>query len=70
MKFHFQSGPQHRYRQGIEVTPLSYIPGGRIEQFLGHLNFFIIRETTSVREVCSHPFRGLPILSLPQFILN
>ena len=45
----FQSGS--RLRHGIELTPLPYVPGGRIEHYLGHLNFFIIRETTSVREV-------------------
>ena len=46
----YQSGP--RSKSGtVELTPLSYIPGGRIDTYLGHLNFFIIRETTSVREV-------------------
>ena len=33
------------------MTPLSYLPGGRIDQYMGHVNFFLIRETTSVREV-------------------
>ncbi|XP_046399783.1 C2 domain-containing protein 5 isoform X3 [Ischnura elegans] len=37
-------------RHGIEVTPLSYIPGGHIQQYLGNLNFFFIRESTCIRE--------------------
>ncbi|CAG7826260.1 unnamed protein product [Allacma fusca] len=35
----------------IEITPLSHIPGGKIDSYLGNLNFFFIRETTSIREV-------------------
>ncbi|XP_074605464.1 C2 domain-containing protein 5 isoform X3 [Brevipalpus obovatus] len=34
----------------IELTPLSYIPGAHIQKYLGNLDFFFIRETTSVRE--------------------
>ncbi|XP_066152809.1 C2 domain-containing protein 5 isoform X3 [Euwallacea fornicatus] len=37
-------------RHGVDITPLSYVPGGHIEQYLGNLNFFFIRETTSIRE--------------------
>lgn len=37
-------------RHGVDITPLSYVPGGNIEQYLGNLNFFFIRETTSIRE--------------------
>lgn len=37
-------------RYGVDMTPLSYVPGGRIEKYLGNLNFFFIRESTSVRE--------------------
>lgn len=37
-------------RYGIDITPLSYIPGGTIDKYLGNLNFFFIRESTSVRE--------------------
>ena len=47
--FHFQVFPKHRV--GIELTPLPYIPRGRIERYLGHYNFFFIRETSSLREV-------------------
>ncbi|KAK2143844.1 hypothetical protein LSH36_807g00137 [Paralvinella palmiformis] len=36
--------------QAIEITPLTYIPNAHIDQYLGHLNFFLIRETTSVRD--------------------
>ncbi|XP_055679157.1 C2 domain-containing protein 5 [Lutzomyia longipalpis] len=39
-----------RERYGVDVTPLSYVPGGRIEKYLGNLNFFFIRESTSIRE--------------------
>lgn len=41
-----------RERYGVDITPLSYIPGGRIDRYLGNLNFFFIRESTSIREVC------------------
>lgn len=34
----------------MDITPLSYVPGGKIEKYLGNLNFFFIRETTSIRE--------------------
>ncbi|ENN76819.1 hypothetical protein YQE_06660, partial [Dendroctonus ponderosae] len=37
-------------RHGVDITPLSYVPGGNIEQYLGNINFFFIRETTSIRE--------------------
>lgn len=37
-------------RYGVDITPLSYIPGGTVEKYLGNLNFFLIRETTSIRE--------------------
>ena len=36
---------------GVDITPLSYIPGKRIEQYLGDLDFFFIRESSSIREV-------------------
>ncbi|XP_033162760.1 C2 domain-containing protein 5 [Drosophila mauritiana] len=39
-----------RDRYGVDVTPLSFIPGGRIDKYLGNLNFFFIRESTSIRE--------------------
>lgn len=38
-------------RYGVDITPLSYLPGGKIERYLGNLNFFFIRESTSIREV-------------------
>lgn len=40
----------YRERHGVDITPLSYVPGGKIERYLGNLNFFFIRETTSMRE--------------------
>lgn len=39
-----------RERYGVEMTPLSYVPGGSIRKYLGNLNFFFIRESTSIRE--------------------
>jgi len=36
---------------GINVTPLPFVPGARIDKHLGNLNFFYIRESTSVREL-------------------
>ncbi|KAJ1532358.1 hypothetical protein ONE63_000960 [Megalurothrips usitatus] len=42
------SPPKERY--GVDITPLSYIPGGKIERYLGNLNFFFIRESTAIRE--------------------
>ncbi|XP_016988016.1 C2 domain-containing protein 5 isoform X2 [Drosophila rhopaloa] len=47
--------PRNRYfplrdRYGVDLTPLSFIPGGRIDKYLGNLNFFFIRESTSIRE--------------------
>lgn len=41
----------YRERHGVDITPLSYVPGAKIEKYLGNLNFFFIRETTSIREV-------------------
>ncbi|KFB42167.1 AGAP001475-PA-like protein [Anopheles sinensis] len=41
---------QMRDGYGVDITPLSYIPGGRIKHYLGNLNFFFIRESTSIRE--------------------
>ena len=35
---------------GIELTPLSYIPGANIQNYFGNLDFFFIRESTSIRE--------------------
>jgi hypothetical protein len=35
----------------VNLTPLSYVPGAKIEKYLGSLNFFLIRETSSLREV-------------------
>nr|XP_015835897.1 PREDICTED: C2 domain-containing protein 5 isoform X1 [Tribolium castaneum] len=40
----------YKERHGVDITPLSYVPGGKIEHYLGNLNFFFIRETTSIRE--------------------
>lgn len=39
-----------RERYGVDITPLSFLPGGQVEKYLGNLNFFFIRESTSIRE--------------------
>ncbi|XP_059489511.1 C2 domain-containing protein 5 isoform X3 [Neocloeon triangulifer] len=38
-------------RYGVDITPLSYVPGAKIEEYLGNLNFFFIRESNSIREI-------------------
>lgn len=35
----------------VKMTPLSFLPGTRIVKYLGIINMFFIRETTSLREV-------------------
>lgn len=35
---------------GIDISTLTAIPGCKIEKYLGNLNFFFIRESTSVKE--------------------
>nr|KAG5702953.1 hypothetical protein BaRGS_034726 [Batillaria attramentaria] len=37
---------------GVELTPLPTVIGGKIIKYLGNYNFFLIRESTSVKEVC------------------
>lgn len=49
MKLSFQS--ESKEGHGINLTPLSHIPGARVSKYLGNLNFFLIRETSSLREV-------------------
>ncbi|XP_074661016.1 C2 domain-containing protein 5-like isoform X2 [Tubulanus polymorphus] len=50
-KHSFHLKPNHKH--GVELTPLSYVPGGRIETYFGNINLFFIRESTSIREVKS-----------------
>ncbi|XP_058138885.1 C2 domain-containing protein 5 isoform X30 [Dasypus novemcinctus] len=35
----------------VKMTPLSFIPGAKITKYLGIINMFFIRETTSLREI-------------------
>lgn len=49
-KFFLQGNDKIVKRFGVDITPLTYVPGGRIERYLGNLNFFFIRESTSIRE--------------------
>lgn len=39
----------------VKMTPLSFLPGTRIIKYLGIINMFFIRETTSLREVLIEP---------------
>jgi len=34
----------------VEVSPMSFIPGYHVSNYLGNMNLFVIRETSSVRE--------------------
>uniref|UniRef100_A0A8C1TRQ3 C2 domain-containing protein 5 n=1 Tax=Cyprinus carpio TaxID=7962 RepID=A0A8C1TRQ3_CYPCA len=47
----------------VKMTPLSFIPGAKIIKYLGIINMFFIRETSSLREVAvslfSDSFRSL-----------
>ncbi|KPM03582.1 C2 domain-containing protein [Sarcoptes scabiei] len=47
-KFSEQSQPKEHC--GIELTPLSYIPGATLDPYLGNLDFFFIRESSSIRD--------------------
>ncbi|CAH1785770.1 unnamed protein product [Owenia fusiformis] len=47
-KIEYHMSPKHY--DGIDLTPLPFIPGAHIEHYLGNINFFIIRESTSIRE--------------------
>ncbi|XP_065349897.1 C2 domain-containing protein 5 isoform X3 [Cloeon dipterum] len=38
-------------RYGVDITPLNFVPGAKIEEYLGNLNFFFIRESNSIREI-------------------
>ena len=33
------------------MTPLTYVPGAKVDKYLGNLNFLLIRETSSLREI-------------------
>jgi len=46
---YFFSSPKNP-KFGINMTPAPFIPGARIDHHLGSLNFFFIRESTSIRE--------------------
>lgn len=38
------------YRPAVEMTSMSYLPNAQIEQYLGNVNLFLIRESHTVRE--------------------
>ncbi|XP_002740068.2 C2 domain-containing protein 5-like [Saccoglossus kowalevskii] len=39
------------YRPAVEITPLCFVPGATFDKYLGNINLYYIRESTSVREV-------------------
>ncbi|XP_077286731.1 C2 domain-containing protein 5 [Arctopsyche grandis] len=45
-----QSLSNSEWRPSVVMTPLATIPGGRILNYLGNLDFIFVRESTSVRE--------------------
>jgi hypothetical protein len=34
----------------VDISPLSFVPGAKVEKYLGNLNFCFIRETQNVRD--------------------
>ncbi|KAK3095536.1 hypothetical protein FSP39_015840 [Pinctada imbricata] len=46
-----QTSHSSKPRHWVEITPLSFVPGTKVERYLGNYNFFFIRETTSLREM-------------------
>uniref|UniRef100_T1IKZ1 C2 domain-containing protein n=1 Tax=Strigamia maritima TaxID=126957 RepID=T1IKZ1_STRMM len=50
IKRNFTYHTTNRDRVGIDISPLSYVPGSSVDKYLGNLNCFFIRESTSVRE--------------------
>ena len=42
---------ESKVHEGVILTPQSFVIGAKIEKYLGNLNFFLIRETNSIREV-------------------
>lgn len=51
----------------IKMTPLSFLPGAKITKYLGIINMFFIRETTSLREVSC--VAGIHFMSGNNFLL-
>lgn len=51
----------------VKMTPLSFLPGAKITKYLGIINMFFIRETTSLREVSWVP--GIRFVSGNNFFL-
>ncbi|XP_059080559.1 C2 domain-containing protein 5-like isoform X2 [Tigriopus californicus] len=49
-KFFTSETHQALFPGSILLTPSSFVPGARIDKYLGNLNFFIIRESSSLRE--------------------
>ena len=53
------------YCDQVVISPLSELPNRPIDQYIGNLNLFFIRETTAVKEVTHLLMRS----SVPPFIL-
>lgn len=60
----------------VDISPLSYVPGAKVEKYLGNLNFCFIRETQNVREyggICGfvHSFiTEVSIILIPLLLLT
>lgn len=52
----------------VKMTPLSFLPGAKITKYLGIINMFFIRETTSLREVSC--VAGIHFMSGTNFLVK
>jgi hypothetical protein len=49
-KAQFSSHVKSTSKNFIDISPLSYVPGAKVEKYLGNLNFCFIRETSNARD--------------------
>ena len=45
-----QLPPSSKSANDVEITTLSYVPNATIDAYLGHINLFLIRESTQIKE--------------------
>lgn len=56
----------------VDISPMSYVPGARVEKYLGNLNFCFIRETQNVRDyggICGFVHSFITEVSLRNFLI-
>lgn len=41
---------EHRGAQAVHITPMPFLPGYHVDRYLGIINLFLIRESTSIKE--------------------